>query len=129
LSVKVGLTVDFEPISEIFSPFCTSNQSILFSIPACKDDGSKRLPPLREEFPESSNHLVVSCGTAVWVTGTQYPCYLLAFVLEGDWRHTISMVSDNYYFVTDVTRDDCHCVCLSALPLSKFAMITYSRWA
>lgn len=52
IDIQIGNNRLLDPWQVLLHPFCRSDQAIFFSIPACKHDGTLRLPALRKQFAE-----------------------------------------------------------------------------
>lgn len=52
IDIQIGNNRLLDPWQVLLHPFCRSDQAIFFSIPACKHDGTLRLPALCKQFAE-----------------------------------------------------------------------------
>src|SRR5215468_2951788 len=57
----------------LFAPFRRSNQSLLFRVPAGKDNGALWLPPRFQQFADTMHSLKHGGGSAVRVDGSIDP--------------------------------------------------------
>lgn len=97
IDIQIGNNRLLDPWQVLLHPFCRSDQAIFFSIPACKHDGTLRLPALRKQFAEHTTEFDNDgCSTIRVCSATYNPC--------------IAVIADNDGFVRARPVNDADCV-------------------
>lgn len=70
VNVQIGNVGNAHPREVLLNPFGRSDKTILFTIPAGKDNGAQGLPAKLQSFAEGTDNLVENGRSAVGVTSS-----------------------------------------------------------